>query len=81
MRNGSHPHVKHVLWTGLTALVMLAVAFIRFQTQLPGNPFRGLTGAFVGAVHLELGFAVLVLGATITAFAGWKERQPPPAGE
>jgi len=77
---------RHTLWTGSAALVMLGVTFIRFQsgmsemrtrmdTELAGNPFRGLAEAAVGAVQLQWGWAVLLLGAGLTIYAGWQARQ------
>lgn len=82
---------RHVLWTGLAALAMLAYTFIRFQTaladmrakmetELADNPFRGLAEAAIGAVQLQWGWAVLVLGAAMTVYAGWSARQGAKAG-
>lgn len=79
-------HTRHVLWTGLAALAMLGFTFVRFQTkmaearasmesELAGNPFRGLAEAAVGSVQLQWGWAVLVLGACLTIYAGWQARQ------
>lgn len=77
---------KHVLWTGLASLAMLAFTFINFQSkmgevranmesELADNPFRGLAEAAVGSVQLQWGWAILVLGAGITVYAGWQARQ------
>lgn len=76
---------RHVLWTGLAAAAMLLFTFIRFQTkmseakssmeaELAGNPFRGLAEAAVGSVQLQWGWAVLLIGAGLTMYAGWQAR-------
>ena len=81
---------RHVLWTGLASLAMLAFTFINFQSkmgevranmeaELADNPFRGLAEAAVGSVQLQWGWAILVLGAGITVYAGWQARQTPNA--
>lgn len=76
---------RHVLWTGIAALAMLAFTFIRFQmklaemrerlaTELAGNPFRGLAEAAMGAIQLQWGWAVLAAGAAMVTWAGLLER-------
>jgi hypothetical protein len=78
--------VKHVVWTGLAALIMLGFTFLRFQTkmsearadmdaELAGNPFRGLAEAAIGSIQLQWGWAVLLVGAAVTTYAGWQARQ------
>ena len=77
---------RHVLWTGIGSLALLAFTFIRFQSgmaemrsrmdeDLADNPFRGLAEAAVGSVQLQWGWAVLVLGAGLVVYAGWQARQ------
>ena len=77
---------RHVLWTGLAALAMLAYTLVRFQTaladmrakmetELADNPFRGLAEAAIGAIQLQWGWAVLVLGAGMTVYGGWAARR------
>lgn len=77
---------RHVLWTGLASAGLLAFTFIRFQTkmnearaqmetELADNPFRGLAEAAVGGVQLQWGWAVLLLGAGLIVYAGWRARQ------
>jgi len=79
-------YVKHVLWTGLAAIAMLGFTFFRFQaamgevrTKMEGdladNPFRGLAEAAVNSVQLQWGWAVLLLGAGLVAYAGWQARR------
>jgi hypothetical protein len=82
---------RHVLWTGIAALAMLAFTFIRFElkmaamrerlaTELAGNPFRGLAEAAMGSIQLQWGWAVLVAGAVLVTFAGWQARQTAKGG-
>lgn len=79
---------RHVMWTGIAALAMLAYTFIRFQTamsdarsrmeeELADNPFRGLAEMAVGSVQLQWGWAVLLIGAGIVTWAGWQARREP----
>lgn len=63
------------LWfTGIGSLVVMAITFINFQmkiselkrdmeSQLAGNPFRGLADMAMQSVQLQWGWAVLVIGA------------------
>ncbi|MCW3834802.1 hypothetical protein ACFQ1E_02935 [Sphingomonas canadensis] len=73
--------VRHVLWPGAASLALLAFTFIRFQqgmaemraqmeTDLADNPFKGLAEAAIGAVQLQWGWAVLVIGGAMTTYAG-----------
>ncbi len=69
------------LWlTGLGALGLLAYTFIEFrsrmsevesqmETQLAGNPFRGLADMAVQSVQLQWGWALLVVGAVLLLVA------------
>lgn len=77
---------RHVVWTGLAAMAVLLFTFVRFQsamtdarasmdTDLADNPFRGLAEAAIGSVQMQWGWAVLVLGAGVTIYAGWQARQ------
>ncbi len=74
------------LWlTGGASLVVMAITFVNFQSrlsrartdmesQLAGNPFRGIADAAMQAVQLQWGWAVLVLGAILVlASAGMKD--------
>jgi hypothetical protein len=78
-------HVKHVLWTGLAAIVVLGFTFIRFHAkmnearaeldaQMADNPFRGLADAAMNSIQLQWGWAVLLLGAGMAVYAGWQAR-------
>jgi len=63
------------LWfTGLSSLTVMAFSFINFQmkmseisaqmeTELVGNPFRGLGDVAMQSVQLQWGWALLVVGA------------------
>lgn len=79
---------RHALWPGLAALGLIALAFIRTQTriaelqrraetELDGNPLEAFAQAAVGAVQLEYGWAVLVVGALMAVGGGamaWRRR-------
>ena len=73
--------VRRVVWTGGLAAAILAVTFFRFQSkmsearaemqsELAGNPFRGLAKAAMGSVQLQWGWAALLIGAGLTIYAG-----------
>ncbi len=63
------------LWlTGLSSLAIMGMTFVNFhlvmakaksemETELQGNPFRGLTDAAMLATQLQWGWALLVVGA------------------
>lgn len=65
------------LWfTGLGSLAVMAFTFINFQmkmseakaqmeTELAGNPFRGLADIAMQSVQLQWGWALLVVGAAL----------------
>lgn len=65
------------LWaTGLFSFAILAFTFINFQmkisdmkadmnSELAGNPFRGLAEIAMHSVQLQWGWAVLIVGATL----------------
>ena len=74
------------LWlTGLGSLSVMAFTFINFQTKisevksqmetdLAGNPFRGLADMAMQSVQLQWGWALLVVGAALViASASIKE--------
>ena len=74
---------RHVLWTGAAALLTVGYTFVRIQsalsdlrarldTDLADNPFRGLAEAAMGSIQMQWGWAVLVLGAGMTVYAGWQ---------
>ncbi len=63
-------------WTGLASLGVLLFTFVNFQlklselkdqmnTQLAGNPFKGLADMAVQAIQLQWGWAVLIIGAVL----------------
>jgi hypothetical protein len=76
------------LWiTGLGAFGVLAFTFINFQSkmsdaknqmesQLAGNPFRGLADAAMQSVQLQWGWAVLVVGAVLVLVAAGMRPAP-----
>lgn len=84
--------VRHVVWPGAAALAILAYTFFRFQSglaeakarmasELAGNPFRGLADAAVDSIHLQWGWAVLVLGAGLLVYSGvaaWRSGESHP---
>ena len=74
-----------VLWTGLGALAMLAYSYIslqsamaemrdRLEAELSGTLFGGLAEAALGSVQMRWGWAILVLGAALVIWAGWRAR-------
>ena len=74
-----------VLWTGLGALAMLIYSFIRFQSamadlrrtveaELSGTPFGGLAEAALGSLQIRWGWAMLLLGAGLVIWSGWRAR-------
>ncbi|MBA4161688.1 MAG: hypothetical protein C0515_06360 [Novosphingobium sp.] len=77
---------RHVLWPGLLSLAFLAYKFVGFQStmsemkskmdsELAGNPFRGLAEAAMSSVQLQWGWVVLLAGAGLLTYAGWMERK------
>lgn len=76
--------VRHVLWPGIASLALLGYTFFGFQqrmselrvqmnSELADNPFRGLAEAAMSSVQLQWGWAILVLGAALTIYAGASE--------
>jgi hypothetical protein len=74
------------LWlTGLASLAVMAFTFIKFQvkmadvrgqmeSELAGNPFRGLADMAMQSVQLQWGGGVMVVGAVlVVASAAMKE--------
>lgn len=69
------------LWfTGIGSLAVMAFTFINFQmrmtemqsqmeTQLSGNPFRGLADIAMQSVQIQWGWAVLIVGAGLVIAA------------
>ena len=66
--------IKHVLWPGLISLAILIWGFYSFErnmaqmranmeTELAGNPFRGIADMAANSIQLQWGWAVLVLGS------------------
>lgn len=77
------------LWlTGLGSAGIMAFSFFNIQSkissmqgeldsQLAGNPFRGLADIAMQSVQFQWGWAVLLLGAiAVLATAAWKEPTP-----
>lgn len=75
------------LWlTGIGSLVVMGITFYQFQSkmaeaksamesQLAGNPFRGLADAAMQSVQLQWGWAILLVGVAaimVTAKIGQK---------
>lgn len=83
---------RHVLWAGLAAAAMLLWAFVRFQniksemrekmdSELAGNPFRGLAEMAMESVQMQWGWLPLVAGAAVLIYAGLQARRATPPGE
>lgn len=77
---------RYVLWPGLLSLAFLGYKFVGFRsmisemeskmdTELAGNPFRGLAEAAMSSVQMQWGWAVLLVGAGFLTYAGWMERR------
>jgi hypothetical protein len=47
----------------------------QMDDQLTGNPFRGLADMAYNSIQMQWGWAVLLLGAGLVTYAGWKFRQ------
>lgn len=67
---------KGLWFTGLGSMAVMAFTFINFQmkisdmkaqmeTQLAGNPFRGLADMAMQSVQLQWGWALLIVGAAL----------------
>lgn len=82
------------LWlTGLGALAVCAFTFVNFQmkisemkdsmdSELAGNPFRGLADVAMQSIQLQWGWAVLLVGiGCIIAAAYMKDETAPAAAE
>ncbi len=65
-----------LLFTGLGSMAVLAFTFINFrmkmseveaqmETELAGNPFRGLADMAMQSVQLQWGWALLIVGAAL----------------
>ena len=82
---------QQVLFTGLGALAMLAYSYIRFisamdemrsriEAQLGSSPFAQIAQSALGEVQVRWGWAILVLGAAMTVWAGiqaWRAGRSP----
>jgi len=77
---------RYVLWPGLLSLAFLGYKFVGFRsmisemeskmdTELAGNPFRGLAEAAMSSVQMQWGWAVLLVGAGFLTYPGWMERR------
>jgi len=76
---------KGLWFTGLGSLGIMLFTFINFQSkmsqakadmesELAGNPFRGLADVVMQSVQLQWGWAVLIVGAALViASAAMKE--------
>ena len=67
---------KGLWFTGLGSMAIMAFTFINFQmkisdmkahmeTELAGNPFRGLADMAMQSVQLQWGWALLIVGAAL----------------
>lgn len=73
------------LWTtGLASVGLLLFTFARFRgslsnmreqmnQELEGNPFQGIADVAMESIQLQLGWAVLLLGALLVAGAGMRQ--------
>ena len=80
-------HYKGLWYTGLGSAGVISFTFIAFEirmgelkaqmeTQLAGNPFRGLADMAIQSIQLQWGWALLVIGsAMVIAGAALKESQ------
>jgi len=76
---------KGLWFTGLGSMAIMVFTFINFQinlantktqmeTELVGNPFRGLTDMAIQSVQIQWGWALLIVGAVLViASAAIKE--------
>lgn len=76
---------KGLWFTGVGSLAVMAFTFINFQmkisdmksqmeTELAGNPFRGLADMAMQSVQLQWGWALLIVGAgLVVASAAMKD--------
>jgi hypothetical protein len=76
---------KGLWFTGLGSMAIMAFTFINFQvnlantktqmeTELVGNPFRGLADMAIQSVQIQWGWALLIVGAVLViASAAIKE--------
>jgi Tfp pilus assembly protein PilE len=64
---------KYIWWTGIASLAVTIIGFIGFQwklsdikssmeSELRGNPFRGLADAAVNSIQLQWGWIIILLG-------------------
>lgn len=74
--------VRHILWTGLASLGVIAFSFVRLQSamaemdarmdeELSDNPFRGLAEAAMESIQIQWGWAILILGGLLVTYAGF----------
>ena len=78
---------KGLWFTGLGSIGVLLFTFINFQlrmsqvianleSELAGNPFRGLADIAIQSVQLQWGWALLIVGAALViASAAMKDEQ------
>jgi hypothetical protein len=81
---------NYIFFAGLASVALLLFTFINLQArlaemkaqmdeQLTGNPFRGLADMAYDSIQMQWGWAVLLLGAGLITYAGWRFRQEAPA--
>ncbi len=67
---------KGLWFTGIGSMIIMTFTFINFQmalsgartqmeTELSGNPFRGLADITMQSVQIQWGWAVLIIGAIL----------------
>ncbi|MBW4603045.1 MAG: type IV pilin-like G/H family protein [Calothrix sp. FI2-JRJ7] len=67
---------KYLWWTGLASLIVTIIGFLSFQlklsnikssmeSELRGNPFRGLADAAVNSIQLQWGWIIILLGLSL----------------
>lgn len=78
---------KGLWFTGVGSLAIMALTFINFQmkisdmksqmeSELAGNPFRGLADVAMQSVQLQWGWALLIVGAgLVIASAAMKDER------
>jgi hypothetical protein len=76
-----------LLTTGLTSLAMLVFTFVNLrikisgmnadiESQLAGNPFRGLADIAIQSVQIQWGWIVLVIGSALLVAAASLRQEP-----
>lgn len=80
--------VKWASITGGAALLVMIMSFLGFHTkitelknnleiELADNPFKEFADVAINSVQMQWGWAVLLLGAMLTIYAGWSAARAP----